>query len=123
MTTAMLIDQLGRLLLGSLFVYSGFFHFSALEPVSQMMRERGVPQPRTLLILGSVYEIVLGALLIVGYFRAPAALGLALFTLTASVMMVDFWNKSDAERVAMRNAFLANIAIIGGLLITAASDL
>jgi putative oxidoreductase len=123
MTIAMLIDQLGRLLLGGLFVYSGIFHFSALEPVSQMMRERGVPQPRALLILGSVYEIALGVLLIIGFFRAPAALGLALFTLAASVMMVDFWNRSGPERIAMRNAFLANIAIIGGLLVTAASDL
>jgi putative oxidoreductase len=123
MTMALLIDQLGRLLLGGLFVYSGIFHFSALEPVSQMMRERGVPQARALLILGSVYEITLGALLIVGYFRAPAALGLALFTLAASVMMVDFWNRSGAERASMRNGFLVNIAIIGGLLVTAAGDL
>ena len=34
-------------------------------------------------------------------------------------MMLDFWRYSGVERLTLRSAFTANIAIIGGLLLAA----
>lgn len=118
---AVIAVALGRVLLGSLFVVGGVPHFFALEPLSQALKARGVPAPRFCLIAGSVFQIVAGTLLIFGLFVQFAALGLVVFTLVASVLMVNFWSKTGEARGAMRNIFMSNLAIVGGLLIAAAT--
>ena len=87
------------------------------------MTARGVPAARTVLILGSVWQIVFGVLLILGVWLAPAAFSLALFTLVASVIFLDYWNKSGPERANQRNGFLVNVALVGALLMVAAQAL
>jgi putative oxidoreductase len=118
---AVLAIALGRVLLGGLFVIGGIPHFSALEPLTQVLKARGVPAPRLSLIVGSMFQIIAGALLIFGQFVQFAALGLVVFTLVASVLMVNFWSLSGEAREKMRNVFMSNLAIIGGLLIAAAT--
>ena len=84
-------------------------------------RGKQVPAPRFCLIAGSVFQIVAGTLLIFGLFVQFAALGLVVFTLVASVLMVNFWSKTGEARGALRNIFISNLAIVGGLLIAAAT--
>lgn len=110
---------LGRALLGGLFVYGGIGHFFALDPISAVIAARGVPMPRLVLIVGSLFQIALGLLLVLGIAVPLAAAGLIVFTVVASIIMLDFWNKAEPERLGLRNAFLSNIAIIGGLLVAA----
>ena len=110
---------LGRFVLGAFFAYGGFTHFLALDPITQAMEDRGVPQPRLVLIAGSLFQIVFGLLLAFGIAVPVAAIALIVFTAVASLMLVDFWNRQGPERMALRNVFLSNLAIIGGLLIAA----
>ena len=58
-----------------------------------------------------------------GFFIAWTALALILFTVVASVMLVNFWDKQGEERIALANAFQTNIGLIGGLMIAAAHGL
>ena len=113
----------GRFLLGGLFVVGGVEHFFALPLLTGIMAARGVPAARIVLIVGSIWQIVLGLMLIFGVLLAPAALGLILFTLIASIMFLNFWDRSGPEKVVQRNAFLSNIAIMGALLMVAAQAL
>ena len=110
---------LGRFVLGAFFAYGGFTHFLALDPITQAMADRGVPQPRLVLIAGSLFQIVFGLLLAFGIAVPVSAIALIAFTVVASLMLVDFWNRQGPERMALRNVFLSNLAIIGGLLIAA----
>jgi putative oxidoreductase len=110
----------GRALLGGLFVVGGFRHFFGFSILAQMMARRGVPAPRFVLLAGAVLQIVAGAALAVGLFPLYAVAALIVFTMTASVMFLDFWSKDGAERSNAINAWLANIGIIGGLLVVAA---
>ena len=110
---------LGRFVLGAFFAYGGFTHFLALDPITQAMADRGVPQPRLVLIAGSLFQIVFGLLLAFGIAVPVSAIALIAFTVVASLMLVDFWNKQEPARMALRNVFLSNLAIIGGLLIAA----
>ena len=110
---------LGRFVLGAFFAYGGFTHFLALDPITQAMAARGVPQPRLVLIAGALFQIVFGLLLAFGIAVPVAAIALIVFTAVASLMLVDFWNRQGPERMALRNVFLSNLAIIGGLLIAA----
>jgi putative oxidoreductase len=112
-----LIRHLGFLLLGGLFVWGGAVHFATFRDVAAMIAARGFPAPAFLLASGSVVEFVGGFALILGIGRSYAATALIAFTVAASVMMLDFWRYSGAERLGLRSAFAANIAIVGGLLL------
>ena len=111
--------DIGRLVLGGFFAYGGASHFFALDPISQAMSARGAPWPRLLLVVGSLFQIAGGLMLALGIAVPLAAIALVVFTIVASLMLVDFWNKEEPARTALRNVFLSNLAIIGGLLIAA----
>ena len=118
---AVVAIALGRVLMGGVFIIGGIPHFSALEPLTQVLKARGLPAPRLCLIVGTVFQIIAGALLMFGQFVQFAALGLVVFTLVASALMLNFWSLTGEARGAIKNAFMANLAIIGGLLIAAAT--
>jgi putative oxidoreductase len=118
-----LVHQLGFLLLGGLFVWAAGVHFLTFRDISSMMAGRGFPASGLLLAAGSVVELVGGLCLILGFGRPYAAAALAVFTIAASVMLLDFWRYSGIERLNLHSAFTANIAIIGGLLLSATADL
>jgi len=111
---------IGRLLLGCLFVVGGVRHLFIMPAVSQAMAERGVPMPKLVLTVGTVFQISAGLLLIFGVLVPFAALGLVVFTVTASVMFLSFWTMQGPARDAAVNGWQSNLAIIGGLLIAAA---
>jgi putative oxidoreductase len=114
-----LVRSLGFLLLGGLFVWAAALHFATFKDVAAMIAARGFPAPAFLLAAGSIVELVGGLSLILGVGRPYAAAALIAFTIAASVMMLDFWRYSGVERLTLRSAFVANIAIIGGLLLAA----
>ena len=111
----------GRVLLGVFFALGGIHHFSALDPISQAMARRGVPAPRLVLIVGSLFQIVAGLMLAAGVYVQAAALGLVVFTIVASIMLVNFWDLDGAAREGAVTTWKSNLAIIGGLLIAAAT--
>ncbi len=119
---AHVLITVGQLLLGALYVWAGLNHFGpAGERVVPMLAARGVPMPREALYAASVFELLCGACLMLGIAVAPAALGLALFTLVASVILVNFWDMPAGEmREGLKIVFASNAAIVGGLLIAAA---
>lgn len=84
-------------LLGGLFVVGGVRHLFVLDPLTEVIRKRGVPMPRLVLLAGSVFQLVAGLLLIFGLFVTPVALGLIFFTVCASVMMCNFWDMRAAR--------------------------
>jgi putative oxidoreductase len=112
--------MIGRLLLGAYFAAAGIHHFSALAPLTAVMTARGVPAARVVLLTGSIFQAVCGVALIFGLWPAWAALGLILFTIVASIMFLDFWNKEGDARAGAVGTWKANLALIGGLLIAVA---
>jgi putative oxidoreductase len=113
----------GRLLLGSLFVVSGVHHFFILPGITQALAARGVPAAKLVLLSGSVFQILAGLALILGFYPAWAALGLVVFTVAASVLLVNFWDMEGPARASAINTWQSNLAIIGGLLVAAAYSL
>ena len=113
----------GRILLGGMFVVAGLRHLMIVPMLTVALGARGVPLPRAVLLIGTALQIVAGLSLACGLYVAWAALGLILFTVVASVMLVNFWDKQGEERVALTNAFQTNVGLIGGLMIVAAHGL
>ena len=119
MTIDTLMLVVGRLLLGGLFVTGGLRRLKVMKQALPVIQARGIPAPYTSLIVATGFQILLGGLFIAGFFIFFVALGLAAFTLAASWVVFDFWNKNGPERTAGVRAWEANFAIIGGLLIAA----
>ena len=112
---------LGRFLLGGLYVAGGIKHFFIMDSVLDMMKARGVPFPKLVLIAGSIFQFICGLLFMLGISMPLAAAGLIIFTVAASVMLLNFWDLDPgAAREGFMNAFLTNLALVGGLLIAAA---
>ncbi len=110
----------GRVLLGALFVMSGWAGIGGFSGTVGGMRKRSVPAAPLLLAASIAFRLVAGGLFAVGLFQTPTALALAAFTLAASVMMLDFWSMEGPARAAAIASWKSNAAVVGGLLIAAA---
>ncbi len=116
-----MLEISGRLLLGGLFVMGGIKHYFIYSAILEMMTKRGVPFPKLVLIAGSVFQFVFGLLFIFGVAMPLASACLIIFTIAASIMLLNFWDLGPGPaREGLMNAFLTNMALIGGLLIAAA---
>ncbi len=111
---------LGRVALAALFIWSGWGKLVAPEGLSMMLAGRGLPQPVYLVYAAGVAEIVLGALVVLGWQARAAALGLVAFTIIATYLGHDFWNQTGAAARGNQIHAMKNLAIIGGLLMLAA---
>ena len=113
----------GRALLGGLFVVGGIRHFFIVPILTQAIAARGVPAPKLVLLSGTAFQLVAGLLFVFGILLPWAAFGLIVFTITASIMLLNFWNMEGEARENTKNVWLSNLATVGGLLITAANSL
>jgi putative oxidoreductase len=113
----------GRLLLGGLFVVGGIHHFFHLSSLTQAIAARGVPAAKLVLLSGSLFQIFAGLALIFGFHPPWAALGLVVFTLVASVLLINFWDMEGPARADAVRGWQTNLAIIGGLFVAAAHSL
>jgi uncharacterized membrane protein YphA (DoxX/SURF4 family) len=112
----------GRFLLGSMFVIFGIRHFFfvAVPLAVEAIQARRVPFPRLVFYSGSVFEMICGISLMLGIFVVQAAIGLVVFVVAASAMLLNFWDMTGDKRESTIIALLTNIGIIGGLLLSAA---
>jgi putative oxidoreductase len=105
-----------RILMGGFYVVAGMHHFYLLGQLSKLIGARGVPAPRFVLIAGSLFQSIAGVLLMLGISQMSAAIGLIIFTLAASVMLLIFWDQDGDPRSHSITQWRCNFALIGGLL-------
>lgn len=112
---------IGRILLASIFIFSGLNKFGDIAGTADQIAQHGLPMAALLAPLSAAVEVVAGILLVAGWQTRYAAFTLAAFTLAATWFFHNFWTLPDgAERTAQMGNFMKNIAIIGGFLVLAA---
>lgn len=114
---------IGRLMLASLFVAAGIKHYFVAKDIIPMIAARGIPYPKLVLAIGSVFEFIFGLMLAFGIAGPWAPLGLAAFTIVATLMLVNFWDMQGPPREHALTCFQYNVAIVGALLIAAAAGI
>jgi putative oxidoreductase len=75
------------------------------------------PFPRLTFWIGQAMEFVGCALVLFNWYPAVGVVLLLVFTIVASALLLRFWEVEGPMRTGMQNGMLANIGIVGGLLL------
>lgn len=111
----------GRLCLSVVFLVSALdkaWHFGA---ALDEFREARLPYPHLFVVLTVVFHAVAALCLIAGAYTRIAAASLAVFVVVATLRVHRFWRLERQERVDVGRIALANLAVVGGLLVLAAA--
>ena len=114
------IDSAGKLLILAFFVIVGIRNLSAhhVEDHVKRLTFFKAPMPRQTFWAGIALEVVGCALVLLNWHPAIGVLCLIAFTVVATLLLLRFWDMDDPmKRAGMQNGFLANIAVVGGLLL------
>ncbi len=110
----------GRILLGLLFVLSGFSKIAGFDGTVGYIAAKNLPMPTIVAALTILIELGGGLALVVGLYTRQAALALAVFTLLTGFIFHNFWAADDASKMMQQINFMKNLSISGGMLILAA---
>ena len=110
----------GRILLGLIFVLSGFAKLSGFEGTAGYIGSKGLPLPQLIAALTIVVELGGGLALMAGLYTRQAVVALAAFSLLAGFIFHNFWAVPQPEQMAQQINFMKNLAIAGGMLVVAA---
>jgi putative oxidoreductase len=114
------IDTAGRLLILAFFVIVWLRNLSSHHTEDHIKRLTffKAPMPRVAFWAGMALDAVGCALLLVNWHPAVGAMCLIAFTVLASLLLLRFWEMDDPmKRAGMQNGFLANIGVVGGLML------
>ena len=101
---------IGRILVGGFFLWNGIQQILNFDAMVGIFIQTGLPQPTYLALGAATLEILVAMALIVGFKTRFSAAVLVLYTLVASVMLIYIPGPGNTQ------IFLANMAVIGGLL-------
>jgi len=110
----------GRILLALMFVLAGFGKLTNIGGTAAYMGSAGLPALPALAVLVGLIELLGGLAVASGFLARWAALGLAVFTVVASLMFHRYWSLPADQQMMQQLLFLKNMAAAGGLFVLAA---
>lgn len=108
---------IGRAIFGLYFIMGGVNHFTQYQGMKQYTSYKGVPAAGLSVIVTGLILLGGGLSILTGYLIQAGLLLLAIFLLTAAIMMHNFWTLDDPNaKMGEMNQFLKNIAIAAACL-------
>jgi putative oxidoreductase len=120
------LQESGKWLIVGFFLASGLANLTKARIAEHIERMRvfGTPFPAGLFWLGIVLQFTGCALVVTGWHAAAGVACFIVFTVAATAIFHRFWQKGDpVQRNLSRLSLLANVAILGGLLLLLADVL
>jgi putative oxidoreductase len=114
------IVLVGRILLGLIFILSGFGKIAGFDGTVGYIASAHLPLPTLVAALTILIELGGGLALVTGLFTRQTAVLLAIFTVLAAVIFHAFWRAPAAQQMMQQINFLKNLSIAGGMLVLAA---
>ena len=113
------LDTAGRLLMVAFFLAVGLRNLQKVHVEDHVKRLTNfkAPFPRLTFWVGQAMEFVGCALVLFNWYPAVGVVLLLVFTIVASGLLLRFWEVEGPMRTGMQNGMLANIGIVGGLLL------
>ena len=113
------LDTAGRLLIVAFFLAVGLRNLQKvhIEDHVKRLTTFKAPFPQLTFWIGQAMEFVGCALVLFNWHTAVGVVLLLVFTVVASALLLRFWEVQGPMRTGMQNGMLANIGIVGGLLL------
>jgi putative oxidoreductase len=113
------LDTAGRLLIVAFFLAVGLRNLQKvhIEDHVKRLTTFKAPFPKLTFWIGQAMEFVGCALVLFNWHPAVGVVLLLVFTVVASALLLRFWEVQGPMRTGMQNGMLANIGIVGGLLL------
>ena len=108
---------LGRILLGGIFVLSGYGKLMGLSAFAASLERNGVPFASVMAPIGAAVEFFGGLAIVLGIETRYAAALMVAFVIVATLISHRFWEYQDAARQMQQTQFSKNVAIIGGFVV------
>jgi putative oxidoreductase len=106
----------GRVLIGVIFVQSGFGKLTNLVGFADMLDRAGVPFAYVIAPFGAVAEFAGGIAIMLGIATRYAALVMIGFVIVATLISHRFWAVPADQQPMQMVQFAKNVAIVGGFL-------
>jgi putative oxidoreductase len=107
---------IGRILMGLIFVQSGFAKLMDIPAFAASLAQKGVPEAALLAYVGAPVEFLGGLALLLGFATRYAAAMMIVFVIVATLTSHRYWEYADiAQRRAQEVNFYKNLTIIGGM--------
>src|SRR5947207_2147219 len=108
----------GRVLMGWIFVESGWRKLFGMDAFIASLANRRVPQASVLGWIGAAAEFFGGLALLLGAWTRCAALVLIVFVIVATLIGHRYWELTEpAARRMQQSHFAKNVTIIGGFVL------
>ena len=117
-----IFDLLGRILLSFLFFFEAYDYFAYERLNKQAMTIYGLTWNQDFFLYGAIFLLLIGAFtLLFGYRMRLGAILVLIYFIPLTFIVHDFWTEAagSAEYRLQSILFMKNVAIIGGLLISA----
>ena len=112
-------DPIARILVGALFVLSGFFKLTHFGATSQMIAGVGMPLASVATAVSILIEIGGAAAIIIGWQTKLVAWVQFAYLIPVTFMLHNFWASPAAMQQDQMVHFMKNLGIMGALLILA----
>ena len=117
-----IFDLLGRVLLSFIFFFEAYDYFAYESLNKKAMTIYGLTWNQDFFLYGAIFFLFVGALsVLLGYRMRLGAILLMIYWVPMTFVVHDFWNEvsTSPEYRLQSILFMKNMAIFGGLLITA----
>ena len=115
------VTLVGRILVSLVFLGSGLSKVAAFSQMTPLLQSKGLPLPAVALGIAAAIEILGGLAVLAGFQAKIAAWILFVYLIPATLLFHNFWAMQGIERMDNQAHFMKNVAILGGLLLLAAS--
>ena len=111
-------DLIGRFFLSLIFFFEAYDTIAFFNQTKNTMTVYGLTWNQDLLLYGTIFILVIGAVLVlIGYYANLGAVLLLLYWIPVTFIVFSFWNDPVEVKRIQSIMFMKNVAIIGGLLI------
>ena len=108
----------GRVLMGWIFVESGWRKLLGMDAFIASLANRRVPYASMLGWIGAPLEFFGGIAILLGFWTRCAALAMIVFVIVATAISHRYWEFTDAAARRMQQShFWKNLTIIGGFVL------
>ena len=111
---ASLVAFVGRVFFAFIFIVAGIYKIVFFNKTMLMMTQAGIPHAEWVLIVGLVFELLGGLLVLLGWYTRFGAFLLFVFIIPATYFFHSFWLMTGPEQMFHIQHVLKNLALMGG---------